>query len=76
MFLLGGGGVASAYPLVVVESDTARVSGLQLVESDTVSVLPVAVCKFPAVFLGKVALDVVSLGVGPPCLQGTRRKPC
>ena len=46
-------------------------SGLQLVESDTarMSVLPVAGCKFPAVFLGKVALDVVSLGVGPPCLR-------
>ena len=45
--------------------------GLQLVKSDTarVSVLPVAGCNFPAV-LGKVALDVVGLGVGPPCLQG------
>ena len=42
----------------MVESDTARVS-----------VLPVAGCKFPAVFLGKVALDVVGLGVGPPCLR-------
>ena len=53
------------------ESDTARVSDLPMVESDTVrvSVLPVAGCKFPAVFLGKVALDVVSLGVCPPCLQ-------
>ena len=45
-------------PLVVVKSDTARVS-----------VLPVAGCKFPAVFLGKVAFDVVGLGVGPPCLR-------
>ena len=57
LFLLGGGGgVTDAYPLVVVESDTARVSGLQLVKSDTapVSLLPVAGCKFPAVFLGKV----------------------
>ena len=71
MFLLGGGAVADAYPLVVVESDTARVSGLQLVKSDTarVSVLPVTGCKFPADFLGKVALDVVGLGVGPPCLR-------
>ena len=33
------------------------------------SVLPVAVCKFPAVFLGKVTLDVVGLGVGPLCLR-------
>ena len=46
-----------------MESDTAQVSGLQLVKSDTalVSVLPVAGCKFPAVFLGKVALDMVGL---------------
>ena len=36
VFCWGGGGeVADAYPLVVVESDTARVSGLQVVESDT-----------------------------------------
>ena len=43
-----------AYPVVVIESDTAQVSGLQLVESDTsqVSVLPVASRKFPAVFCG------------------------
>ena len=68
--VFAGGEVADAYPLVVVESDTAQVSGLQLVESDIarVSVLPVAGCKFPAVFLGKVALDVVDLGVGPACL--------
>ena len=58
MFLLGGGEVADADPLVVVKSDTARVS-----------VLPIAGCKFPAVFLGKVAFDVVGLGVGPPCLR-------
>ena len=52
----------------MVESDTARVSDLPMVESDIarVSVLPVAGCKFPAVILGKVALDVVGLGVGPP----------
>ena len=54
--VFAGGEVADAYPLVVVKSDTARVS-----------VLPVAGCKFPAVFLGKVAFDVVGLGVGPPC---------
>ena len=76
----GGGAVAGAYPLVVVESDTVQVSGLQLVESDAaqVSVLPVAGWKFPAVFLGKVALiwfDLVGLGDGPPCLW-TRRRFC
>ena len=54
----GGGEVADVYPLVVVRSDTVRVS-----------VLPVAGCKFPAVFLGKVAFDVAGLGVGPPCLR-------
>ena len=56
---------------MVVESDSAQVSGLQLVGSDTarVSVLPVAGCEFPAVFLGKVAFDAVGLGIGPPCLR-------
>ena len=69
---------------MVVESDSAQVSGLQLVESDTaqvsvlqlvgsdtarVSVLSVAGCKLSAVFLGKVAFDAVGLGVGPPCLR-------
>ena len=46
-------------------------SDLPMVEPDTarVSVLPVAGCKFPAVFLGKVPLDVVGLGVGPPWLR-------
>ena len=39
------GEVADAYPLVVVKSDTARVS-----------VLPVAGCKFPAVFWGRSPL--------------------
>ena len=55
----------------MVESDTARVSDLQIIKSNTtrVSVLPVAGCKFQAVFLGKVPLDVVGLGVGPPCLR-------
>ena len=52
-----------------VVSDSALVSGLQLVGSDTtrVSVLPFAGCEFPAVFWGKVAFDAVGLGVGPPC---------
>ena len=54
-----------------VESDSAQVSGRQLVGSDTVrvSVLPVAGCKFPVGFLGKVAFDAVGLGVGPSCLR-------
>ena len=65
------GVAADAYPLVVVESDTVQVSVLQSVKSDKaqVSVLPVAGCMFPAVFLGKVAFDVVGLGVDPPCLR-------
>ena len=54
---------------MVVESDSALVSGLRSVVSDSaLSVLPVAGCEFPAVFLGgKVAFDAVGLGVGPPC---------
>ena len=46
-------------------------SGLQLVESNAaqVSVLPVASWKFQAVFLGKVAFDLVGLGDGPLCLR-------
>ena len=51
-FVLAGRRLPMHTPLVVVESDTSQVS-----------VLPVAGCKFPAVFLGKVALDVVGLGV-------------
>ena len=50
--------VAAAYPLVVVESDTARVS-----------ILPVVGSELPAVFVGKVTLDVVGLRVGPSCLR-------
>ena len=42
----------------MVESDTARVS-----------VLPVARSELPAVFLGKVTLDVIGLGVGPSRLR-------
>ena len=43
-----------ANPLAVVESDTARVS-----------VLPVVGGELPAVYVGKVALDLVGLRVGP-----------
>ena len=42
----------------MVESDTARVS-----------VLPVVGSELPAVFMGKVALDVVGWSVGPSCLR-------
>ena len=41
----GGGADADAYPLVVVESDTARVSGLQLVKSDTAASVCPACCR-------------------------------
>ena len=59
--------VADAYPLVVVESDTARVSGLQLAKSDTarVSVLPVAGCKFSAIFFGEGRLGCGRSGSWP-----------
>ena len=79
--VLAGGRLTEAYPLVVVESDTARVSDLPMVESDTAraSVLPVAGCKFPAVFLGKVAVCgwmwlvwVLARHVS----EWIRRKPC
>ena len=54
-----------------VVSDPALVSALRLVVSETaqVSVPPVAGCEFPAALLGKVALDAVGLGVGPPCFR-------
>ena len=55
---------------MVVESDSALVSGLRSVVSDSArSVLPVAGWEFPVVFLGKVAFDAVGLGVGPPCFR-------
>ena len=55
---------------MVVESDSALVSGLRSVVSDSaLSVLPVAGWELPAVFLGKVAFDAVGLGVGPPCFR-------
>ena len=59
--------VADAYPLVVVESDTARVSGLQLAKSDTarVSVLSVAGCKFSAIFFGEGRLGCGRSGSWP-----------
>ena len=57
--LAGGGGVvAVANPLVVVESGTARVS-----------VLPVVGSELPAFCVGKDALDLVGLRVGPSCLR-------
>ena len=54
----------------VVESDTARVSGLS-VESNTarVSVLPVVGSEVPAVYVGKVALESVGVRVGPSGLR-------
>ena len=55
---------------MVVESDSALVSGLRSVVSDSaLSVLPEAGVEFPAVFLGKVAFDAVGQGVGPPCFR-------
>ena len=65
VFLAGGGVVAAANPLAVVESDTARVSVLP-VEPDTaqVSALPVVGIEVLAVYFGKVALDSVGLRVG------------
>ena len=74
--VFAGRAVADAYPLVVVVSDSALVSGLRPVVSDPalsgtarVSVPPVAGYEFPAALLGKVAFDAVGLGVGPPCFR-------
>ena len=58
MFFLPGGVVAASNPLAVVESDTARVS-----------VLPVVGSEVPVVYVGKVALDLVGLRVGPSCFR-------
>ena len=70
LFFLGGGAVADAYPLEVVESDPALVSDLHSVVSDSArSVLPVTSFEFPTVFWGKVTFDAVGLGVGPPCFR-------
>ena len=70
--------VADAYPLVVVESDTARVSDLPMVESDTarVSVLPVAGCKFPALFLGRSPWMWLVWALARRVSEWIRRKPC
>ena len=83
------GVVADAYPLVVVQSDTAQVSDLQLVESDTaqvsvlqlvgsdtarVYVLPVAGCKFPAVFWGRSPLMWLAWALARRVSEWIRRK--
>ena len=64
VFVAGGGGVANAYPLVVVRSDTARVS-----------VLHVAGYKFPAVFLGRSPLMWSVWAFARRVSEWTRRKP-
>ena len=58
-FSWGGGVVAAATPLAVVESVTARVS-----------VLPDVGSELPTVYeVGSGALDVVGLRVGQSCLR-------
>ena len=76
-FCWGGGVAADAYPLVVVESDTVQVSVLQSVKSDTaqVSVLPVAGCKFPAVW-GRSPLMWLAWALACRVSEWTQRKPC
>ena len=70
MFCWGGGGeVANAYPLVVVESDTVRVSGLHYnwlsqIQRECLSCLSPVVSSRPF-FWGKVALDVGRSGRWP-----------
>ena len=77
--LFAGGVAADVCTLVGVESDAIEVSVIHTAESDRaqISVLPVAGCKFPVVFLGVKSPDAVGLGVGPPCLRvDIRRKLC
>ena len=74
----GGGRLPMHTPLVVVESDTARVSGLQLVKSDTarVSLLPVAGCKFTAFFWGRSPWMWLAWALARRVSEWTRRKHC
>ena len=65
--LAGGGGVAAAYPLAVVVRYSASVCPAGGRVRYSASVCPAS--RLKAVFWGKIAFDVVSLGVGPPCLQ-------
>ena len=58
------GEVADAYPLAVLESDTARVS-----------VLPIAGCEFPAVFLGRSPWMWSDWALACRVSEWTRRKP-
>ena len=76
---------------MVVESDSAQVSGLQLVESDTaqvsvlqlvgsdtarVSVLSVAGCKFSTVFWGRSPLMRLAWVLARRVSEWIRRKLC
>ena len=74
----GGGAAADAYPLVVVESDTAQVSGLQLVKSDTprVSVLPVASLSSRPFFWGRSPWIWLAWALARHVSEWTPRKPC
>ena len=59
-----------ANPLAVVESDTARVFVLPVVsDTERVSALPVVGSEVPAIYFGKVALNLVGVRVGPTCLR-------
>ena len=79
VFAGGGGEVADACPLVVVESDTARVSGLQLVRSDTARVT--LSCLSPVVrsrpfFWGRSPWMWSVWALARRVFEWTRRKPC
>ena len=78
LFLLWGGGVADVCPLVVVVSDPALMSVLQLVESDTarVSVPPVAGCKFRQFFWGRSPLMWLAWALARRVSEWIRRMLC
>ena len=68
LFLLGGGGGGCRY--IPLGGRRVRLSsGVWPAIGSFRSVLPVAGCEFPAVFLGKVAFEVVGLGIGAPCFR-------
>ena len=73
----GGGGVTDAYPLMVVESDSAQVSGLQLVGSDTECLS----CLLPVVssrpfFWGRSPLMQLAWALARRVSEWIRRKLC
>ena len=69
----GGGGGCCGIPLIIisqihVQRECLSCRWLSQIQRKCLSYHSLG-CEFSAVFLGKVALDVVGLGVDPPCLR-------